>query len=76
MDFSLAVVCGLLTAVASLVAGHGSRAGGLSSCGFLGSGAQAKWLRCTGLVAPRHVGSSRIRDQIHVSCVGRQIRYQ
>jgi len=28
MDFSLAVVCGLLTAVASLVAGHGSRAGG------------------------------------------------
>ena len=27
----------------------------------------------TGLVAPRHVGSSQIRDRIHVFCTGRQI---
>ena len=29
--------------------------------------------RHMGLVAPQHVGSSRIRDQIGVSCIGRQI---
>ena len=28
-----------------------------------------------GLVAPQHVGSSRIRDQTHVSCIGRWIHY-
>ena len=28
-----------------------------------------------GLVAPHHVGSCRIRDQTHVSCIGRQILY-
>ena len=28
-----------------------------------------------GLVAPQHVGSSRITDQTHVSCNGRQILY-
>ena len=30
----------------------------------------------TGLAAPWHVGSSQIRDQTHVSCIGRQIPYQ
>ena len=30
---------------------------------------------CTGLVAPRHVGSSRVRVGTHVSCIGRQIIY-
>ena len=28
---------------------------------------------CTGLVAPRHVGSSRTRDRTHVPCIGRRI---
>ena len=36
---------------------------GLSSCGT------------TGLVALRHVGSSRARDRTHVPCIGRQILY-
>ena len=30
---------------------------------------------CTGLVALQHVGSSWVRDQTHVSCIGRQILY-
>ena len=29
----------------------------------------------TGLVAPRHVGSSRTKDHTHVSCMGRWISY-
>ena len=28
-----------------------------------------------GLVAPQHVGSSRIRDGTRVSCIGRQVLY-
>ena len=28
---------------------------------------------CTGLVAPRHVGSSRTRDRTRVPCIGRRI---
>ena len=40
-----------------------------------GSRAQAQQLWCTGLAAPRHVGSSWIRDQTGVSCIGRQILY-
>ena len=28
---------------------------------------------CLGLVAPQHVGSSQIRDQTHVSCIGREL---
>ena len=27
------------------------------------------------LVAPRHVGSSQIKEQTHFSCIGRQILY-
>ena len=46
----------------------GSRRAGFSSCGM-----QAQQLWRTGLVAPRHVGSSRARDQTHVPCIGRQI---
>jgi len=30
-------------------------------------------LGLTGIVVPRHVGSSRIRNQTHVPCIGRQI---
>ena len=36
-----------------------------------GSGAQAQWLQRSGLVAPWHVESSRIRDGTCVSCIGR-----
>jgi len=32
-------------------------------------------LWCTGLAAPWHVRSSRIRDRTHVSCIGRWILY-
>ena len=49
-SYSLAVVCGLLIATASLVGAPGSRAP-----------AQEWW--CSGLVAPRHVESSQTRDQ-------------
>ena len=38
-----------------------------------GSGAQAQQLRCTRLVAPRHVGSSRTRARTRVPCIGRRI---
>ena len=32
--------------------------------------------RFSDLVAPRHAESSWIRDQTHVSCIGKQILYQ
>ena len=35
-------------------------------------GAQAQWSQHTGLGAPGHVGSSQIRDQTLVPCIGRQ----
>ena len=46
----------------------GSRCAGFSSCGT-----QAQQLRCTGLVAPWHVGSSQTKARTYVSCIGRQI---
>ena len=46
---------------------------GLSSCGLVGSRAQAHQLWRTDLVAPRHVGSSRTRARTRVPCIGRQI---
>ena len=49
------VVQGLLAAVPSLV--RSSRVPGL------------RQLWCTGLDAPRHVGSSRTRDRTHVFCM-------
>ena len=58
----------------------GSRCTGFSSCGtwaqqlwLTGSRAQAQQLWHTGLVAPRHVGSSWTRAQTHVPCIGRRI---
>ena len=42
---------------------------------FPDSRAQAQQLWCTGFAALRHVGFSWIRDQIRVSCFGRQILY-
>ena len=56
-----AAVRGLLIVEASLVVEHGLRARGLQQ------------LRLAGLVAPRHVGSSRTRARTHVPCVGRWI---
>ena len=40
----------------------------LSTCGM-----RTQQLWCTGLVALRHVGSSRTRAQTRVPCIGRQI---
>ena len=56
-----------------LLRSMGSRRAGFSSCGMW-----AQYLWCTGLVTPRHVGSSGTRrswtrDQTRVSCIGRQI---
>ena len=51
------VVCGLLIAVASLVAEHG-----LQSLWFPGSRAQARQLQHRGLAAPWHVGSSQTME--------------
>ena len=43
--------------------------------GLPGSRAQARQLWCMGLVAPQHVGFSRIRDWTHVFCISRWILY-
>ena len=51
--------------MASLAAEHGLQAFGLHGLQSLG---QQLWR--TGLAAPQHVGSSRIRDQTHVPCTG------
>ena len=67
------VVRGLLIAVASLVAEHGLQAPGLQELWLTGSGVQAQQLWCKGLVAPRHVGSSRTRARTCVPGTGRRI---
>jgi len=58
--FSLVVVCGLLIAVASLVADHGL---------------QSAWASVVvvSVDALGHVESSQARDRTHVPCIGRQI---
>ena len=76
---SLAVVYRLLIAVTFLAVKHGlweirasvvaARALGICSSQALGE--QYFWF--SGLCVPCHVGSSRTRDQTHVSCLGRQI---
>ena len=79
--YSLVAVHGLLTVVTSFVAEHGLQAlqaptvaaRGLSSCGPLGSRAQAQQLWHMGLGDLQRVGSFWIRDQAWVSCIGRQI---
>ena len=45
---------------------------GLSCCRAQAPEAQAQQLWFTGLVAPRHVGSSQTRAQTRVPCIGRQ----
>ena len=44
---------------------------GLQELWLQGSRAQHQKLWRTGLIALQHVGSSQIRDQTHVSCIGR-----
>ena len=46
---------------------------GLCCCGAQAPDAQAQYLWLTGLVAPRHVGSSQTRARTRVPCIGRQI---
>ena len=46
---------------------------GLSCCGAQAPDAQAQQLWLTGLVAPRHVGSSQTRARTRVPCISRQI---
>ena len=45
---------------------------GLSCCGAQAPDAQAQQLWLTGLVAPRHVGSSQNRARTRVPCIGRR----
>ena len=63
-----------------LLQSTGSRRTGFSSCGMraqqlrlAGSRAQTQQLWHTGLVAPRHVGSSWTRNQTCDPCIGRRI---
>ena len=53
-----------------LLRSTGSRCAGFSSCG---SRAPVVVWHAAGLVAPRHVGSSRTRARTRVPCIGRQI---
>ena len=46
---------------------------GLSCCGAQAPDTQAQQLWLTGLVAPRHVGSSQTRARTRVPCIGGQI---
>ena len=46
---------------------------GLQQLWLAGSRAQARQLWRTGLVAPRHIGSSRTRAHTRVPCIDRQI---
>ena len=45
----------------------------VSLCRAQALGSQLQYLQCTGLVAPRHLGSSWARVQTQVPCIGRQI---
>ena len=68
------MVCRRLTAGASL-AEHRLRGAWAQQLQLLGFRVQVPRLWRMGLVALRHVGSARIRDQTCVSCAGRQILY-
>ena len=73
--YSLGGVCGLLIAGASLSVEHRLQGAQAQQLQLLGSRAQSPQLWHTGLAALQHVGSSHIRDQTHVSCIGRSILY-
>ena len=53
--------------------GTASGVSGLQSLWLLSPRAQAQQLWHTGLVAPRHVGSSQTRNRTHVPCIDRWI---
>ena len=73
---SLAAVFRLLTGLASpAVVFTGSVVHTLNSLWHVGSAVVAGGLYSTGLVTPRHVGFSWIRDGTLVSCPGRQVPY-
>ena len=55
------------------IAVRGPHYRGLSCRGAQAPDAQAQQLWLTGLVAPRHVGSSQTRARTRVPCIGRQI---
>ena len=75
--YSLVLLCGLLTAVASLLQSTGSTVCRFQELWLMGSvvvapglfRAQAQRLWHTGLAAPRHVGPSQIRDPTGVTCI-------
>ena len=56
-----------------LLRSTGSRSTGLSSCGSWVLECRLSSCGATGLIAPRHVGSSRLRAWTCVPCIGRQI---
>ena len=76
---TLVEVLGLLIAAASLVGERGLKGvqasvavpQGLRSCGSRALEHRLQQLWHTGLVASQPVGSSRIRDRTHVSCIDR-----
>ena len=60
---------------APLVVEHRLQGTQTSAAVVLGSRAQARELGHTGSSVPWHVGSFQIKDQTHVSCIGRQVLY-
>ena len=76
--FSLVAECGLLLAVASLVAEQGlwvRRDSGVVAHGLYSTGSVVVLSTCMGLAALQPVGSSWTRDGISVSGIGMQILY-
>ena len=68
------VVCGLLTAVASLIAGHGLYGTWAQQLQLVGSRAWVKQLWPMGLAAcSMWDSSSQTKDGTHVPCIGRWI---
>ena len=80
-SYSLVSVCRILTAVTSLVAEPSfldMQASVVTAHGPVVAApgrAQSQKLCHMRLVAPRHEGSSWVRGQTPVSCIGRQILY-
>ena len=68
-------LCGLLIKTACLVAAHRLYTEAVAATPRRLCFSTGSVVGVQGLVAPWHAGSSRIRDQIRVSCIGRQILY-
>ena len=73
--YSLVAVCGLLIAVASLVAEHGLEAMWASVFAARGFYSTGSVFVVHGIAAPRYVGSSWTRERIHVPCISRWVLY-